>query len=90
MAPGGRRLHQLLLNPYGDERQDADRLASDGQRVMAEVVEKERRLQRELLERRVMIDYRPGAGIRLAPHFYTLDDEVDAAIESMAEVSAAQ
>jgi kynureninase len=47
-------------------------------------------IARELLERRVMIDYRPGAGIRLAPHFYTLDDEVDAAIESMAEVSAAQ
>jgi kynureninase len=30
-----------------------------------------------LLARDVIIDYRPGAGIRVAPHFYTTDDEVD-------------
>ncbi len=30
-----------------------------------------------LLERDVIIDYRPGAGIRVAPHFYTTDDEVE-------------
>ncbi len=29
-----------------------------------------------LLKRDVVIDYRPGAGIRVAPHFYTTDDEV--------------
>jgi kynureninase len=42
----------------------------------------------ELLERRVMIDYRTGAGIRLAPHFYTLDDEVAAAVEAIREITA--
>ena len=30
-----------------------------------------------LLARDVVIDYRPGAGIRVAPHFYTTDAEVE-------------
>ena len=30
-----------------------------------------------LLARDVIIDYRPGAGIRVAPHVYTTDDEVE-------------
>ena len=30
-----------------------------------------------LLARDVVIDYRPGAGIRVAPHFYTTDGEVE-------------
>ena len=41
---------------------------------------------RALLERRVMVDYRPGAGIRLAPHFYTTDDELEVAIEAIREI----
>jgi kynureninase len=31
----------------------------------------------ELAQREVLVDYRPGAGIRIAPHFYTSDDELD-------------
>ena len=30
-----------------------------------------------LLAERVIVDYRPGAGIRVAPHFYTADDELE-------------
>jgi kynureninase len=30
-----------------------------------------------LLAGDVLLDYRPGVGIRLAPHFYTRDDEID-------------
>ena len=30
-----------------------------------------------LLATDVLLDYRPGVGLRLAPHFYTRDDEVD-------------
>jgi kynureninase len=30
-----------------------------------------------LLAADVMLDFRPGVGLRLAPHFYTRDDEVD-------------
>jgi kynureninase len=34
------------------------------------------RAHRELLRRRFLIDYRPGSGIRISPHFYTRDDEL--------------
>ena len=33
-----------------------------------------------LLEHDVLIDYRPGAGIRIAPHFYTTDEELERAM----------
>jgi kynureninase len=32
---------------------------------------------RRLIERRVFVDYRPGCGIRVGPHFYTSDGEID-------------
>jgi kynureninase len=31
---------------------------------------------RELLRRNFLVDYRPGAGIRVAPHFYSTDEEL--------------
>jgi kynureninase len=34
-----------------------------------------------LLEHDVFVDYRPGAGIRIAPHFYTMDEEIERAME---------
>jgi kynureninase len=33
-----------------------------------------------LLAREILVDYRPDAGIRIAPHFYTTDEELEAAI----------
>jgi kynureninase len=33
-----------------------------------------------LLSQDVVVDYRPGAGIRIAPHFYTADSELDRAV----------
>ena len=47
------------------------------------------RLSRELLAREVICDFRPGAGIRLAPHFYTSEEECDWAIGLLAELAAA-
>lgn len=38
-----------------------------------------------LLSRDIVIDYRPKAGIRVAPHFYTRDEELDVAVEAMDE-----
>ena len=32
---------------------------------------------RELARREILVDYRPQAGIRIAPHFYTSDEEVE-------------
>jgi kynureninase len=41
------------------------------------------RASRELIARRVFIDYRPGCGIRVSPHFYTTDDEIEAFFETL-------
>ena len=41
---------------------------------------------RELLAREILVDYRPGAGIRLSPHFYNEDDELDFALEQIEEI----
>ena len=32
---------------------------------------------RELARRQILVDYRPQAGIRVAPHFYTTDEELE-------------
>jgi kynureninase len=34
-------------------------------------------VSRELLRREFLVDFRPGAGIRVSPHFYTSDDELE-------------
>ena len=41
---------------------------------------------RELNARDVVVDYRPWAGIRLAPHFYTADGEIDRAFDAIDEI----
>ncbi len=40
----------------------------------------------ELLRREVVVDYRPGAGIRISPHFYSTDDECDRAIHEIHDI----
>jgi kynureninase len=40
----------------------------------------------ELIARNVMVDYRPKAGVRLSPHFYNKDEEIDFALEQIAEI----
>ncbi len=47
-----------------------------------------REVTRELLARDVLVDYRPQAGIRLSPHFYNRDDEIDAALAHIEEILA--
>jgi kynureninase len=41
---------------------------------------------RELIRREVLVDYRPGAGIRMAPHFYNTGEEIDHAMGTLAEI----
>ena len=41
-----------------------------------------------LLARDIVIDYREGAGIRVAPHFYTTDDELERAVAAIDEILA--
>jgi kynureninase len=35
----------------------------------------------------ILVDYRPGAGIRVAPHFYTTDEEVDRTVDAIATLA---
>ena len=40
----------------------------------------------ELLAREVLVDYRSKAGVRMSPHFYTKDEELDTAIAAVDEI----
>jgi kynureninase len=42
----------------------------------------------ELLRRDFLLDYRPGAGIRIAPHFYTTDEELELVIREIQACAA--
>ena len=37
----------------------------------------------ELLRRDILVDYRPRAGVRMSPHFYTRDEELETAIAAV-------
>ena len=47
-----------------------------------------REVTRELVRREVLVDYRPGAGIRVAPHFYTTEEELDHTVAEMRSILA--
>ena len=40
----------------------------------------------ELIRREVIVDYRPGAGVRMAPHFYNTVEEIDHAMSVMTDI----
>ncbi len=48
------------------------------------------RVCRELLKRDILVDWRPNAGVRMSPHFYTLDEELGAAMAAAAEILSEQ
>jgi kynureninase len=41
---------------------------------------------KELIRREFIVDYRPGAGVRISPHFYTKDEELDLVIREMQRI----
>ncbi|MCA1815742.1 MAG: aminotransferase class V-fold PLP-dependent enzyme [Acidobacteria bacterium] len=41
---------------------------------------------KELVRREIICDFRPGAGVRLSPHFYTTDEELELAVNTMREI----
>ena len=45
---------------------------------------------KELIRREFIIDYRPGAGIRISPHFYTTDNELELVIEEMKKIGESE
>ena len=40
----------------------------------------------ELIRREFIVDYRPGAGIRISPHFYTKDEELELVIREIKKI----
>jgi len=44
------------------------------------------RVTEELIRRGVIVDYRPRAGIRMAPHFYNTIDEINHAMQELVEI----
>jgi kynureninase len=42
----------------------------------------------QLAEQRVFVDWRPGAGLRISPHFFNTDEEVEAAFKTLAGLIA--
>ena len=43
-------------------------------------------VSRELIARDIIVDYREGAGIRIAPHFYNSDDEIRATMAAIGDI----
>ena len=41
---------------------------------------------RELIKRDILVDYRPKAGVRMSPHFYNTDEELDRGIAAVEEI----
>ena len=41
---------------------------------------------KELIRREFIVDYRPGAGVRISPHFYTKDEELELVIREMRKI----
>jgi len=77
-----------------------DRAAAAGYRVNTPLLDDERGgsvvldlpdaavVADELTRRNVIVDYRPGAGIRMAPHFYNTAHEIDRAMTTLGELVA--
>jgi kynureninase len=43
-------------------------------------------ITKELNEREFVVDYRPGAGVRISPHFYTTDEELELIVQEMKSI----
>ncbi|MFS8085143.1 MAG: aminotransferase class V-fold PLP-dependent enzyme, partial [Acidobacteriota bacterium] len=43
-------------------------------------------ITKELVRREFIVDYRPGAGVRISPHFYTKDEELELVIDEMKKI----
>ena len=42
----------------------------------------------ELVKRDILVDWRPGAGVRMSPHFYNTEEEIEFAIAAADEILA--
>ena len=47
-------------------------------------------ITKELIHREFIVDFRPGAGIRISPHFYTTDEELELVIKEMKKIAESE
>src|SRR5215213_521540 len=45
-------------------------------------------VHKELTEREILCDFRPGAGIRVGPHYYNSDEDLERALDAIEEILA--
>jgi kynureninase len=74
-----------LARAQGFEPRTPDNPAERGGMVIVDVPHAPA-VTRELVRREVLVDYRPGAGIRLSPHFYSSDAELDHAVGEIRQI----
>ena len=43
-------------------------------------------ITKELIRREFLVDFRPGAGARISPHFYTSDEEIELVVREMKDI----
>ena len=61
---------------------------SDAERGGAVIIDvpDAKRVAEELIRREVIVDYRPGAGVRMAPHFYNTAEEIEHAMDVLGQI----
>lgn len=67
-------------------RVNAPRIAARRGGTVALAVPHADEVAQTLLARDILVDYRPDAGIRVAPHFYTRDDELEHVVHEIEDV----
>ena len=84
------RQTQLLIDLADEAGFDVRSPRSDGRRggTVTVHVSDFPAVHRELTERQVLCDFRPDAGIRLGPHYFTTDDELRFTIAQIEEILA--
>jgi kynureninase len=84
------RLTRRLMDLAGDAGFRVNTPAADAERGGAVIIDVPNggAVTEELIRRDVIVDHRPGAGIRMAPHFYNTVEEIEHAMHVLAEIAA--
>jgi kynureninase len=86
IAAESQRRTQMMIDFASDRRWTINtplELERRGGSVMIGV-EDAKAVAEQLAERRVFVDWRPGAGLRISPHFFNTDEEVHEALQILA------
>ena len=83
-----RRLTRRLIQRATDAGYRVNTPTADAERAGAVIVDVPDgyAVAQELIRREVIVDYRPGAGIRMSPHFYNTMGEIEHAMDVLADI----